>query len=136
MVSSSPTTAPAELSRLTSPARPELLVTVIVWVPVTAVDHSGAQLVGCRSTALAPLVAAAGGAAIVAPAASAGAATRTPATSQGRRPATRSQLFGAAGSVLACPDLACPAFACSVFAGAVFAGTPRPALTNAGMTTT
>src|ERR1700749_716449 len=60
MVSSSPTTAPAELSRLTSPARPELLVTVIVWVPVTAVDHSGAQLGRLTVTALAARVAGGG----------------------------------------------------------------------------
>src|SRR6202034_1094804 len=106
MVSISPTTAPAELSRLTSPARPELLVTVIVWVPVTAVDHSGAQLLRLTVTALAaPVAAAGGGAPLAAPPASAAAATRPPATSHGRRPATRSQLFGAAGSALTCSAL-------------------------------
>ena len=91
MVSISPTTAPAALSRLTSPARPELLVTVIVWVPVVAVDHSGAQSVRLTVTVLAAPVAAAGSAAIVTPAASAGTAIRTPATSHGRPAATRSQ---------------------------------------------
>src|SRR3984957_6405286 len=91
MVSSSPMTAPEASSRLTSPASPELLVTVIVWVPGFADVHSGAQPARVTVTPLALLDAAAGSVAIVAPAAIAGTAISTPATSHGRLPATRSQ---------------------------------------------
>src|SRR3981081_2242906 len=90
--------APAELSSLISPARPELFVTVIVWVPLETVDHSGAQSVRLTGTGLAAPVAAAGSAAIVTPAASAGTVISAPATSQGRPPAIRSQLLGAEGA--------------------------------------
>ena len=109
IVSISPTTAPAALSRLISPARPELLLTVNVCVPVVPDVHSGAQSVFVTVMAIPAVVAAAGSAAIVAPAARAGTATRTPATAHGRRPASRSHrspvslssgAFGASGEAI------------------------------------
>ena len=98
-----------------------------VWVPLEAVDHSGAQSVRLTVTVLAAPVAAAGSAAIVTPAASAGTVISTPATSHGRPPAIRAQLLGAEGATAgAAAVLACPVLALTV----------RPALTKAGMTTT
>ena len=66
-VSISPTTAPAALSRLISPAMPELLATVNVWLPDWAEVNSGAHSVLLTVTASAALLAAAGIAAIVTP---------------------------------------------------------------------
>ena len=131
MVSISPMTAPEASSRLTSPASPELLVTVIVWVPGSADVHSGAQLVRVTVTLLAAPAADAGSAAMVAPAATAGTAISTPATSHGRPPATRSQRRpsgrAARGSRAAGGQRA-------GLAG--LRGAARPAFTKAGMTTT
>src|SRR5215469_7348594 len=93
IVSISPTIAPPALSSLTSPASPELLVTVNVCVPVVPAVHSGAQSVFVTVTVVPARVALAGSAAIAAPAARAGTATRTPATAHGRRPARCSHLL-------------------------------------------
>src|SRR5580693_5007912 len=90
-VSISPTTAPPASSRLISPAMPELLTTVNVWLPDWAEVNSGAQSVLLTVTASAALPAAPGIAAIVSPAARAGTTMRTPATTHGRPPASRSQ---------------------------------------------
>src|SRR5580692_2128870 len=128
-VSISPTTAPAALSRLISPAMPELLATVNVWLPDWAEVNSGAHSVLLTVTASAALPAAGGIAAIVTPAARAGTTMRTPATTHGRPPASRSQRptpgagDGAAGGGAA-------------GGGAAGGLTARPAFTNAGMTTT
>ena len=127
IVSISPTTAPAALSRLISPARPELLATVNVCVPVVPEVHSGAQSVFVTVMAIPAVVAAAGSAAIVAPAARAGTATRTPATAHGRRPASRSHGPGPRES----PPGGLAGFSAG-FRGLLAAG---PAVTNAGMTT-
>src|SRR5487761_238977 len=135
--------APAELFSLISPAKPELLVTVIVWVPLAAVDHSGAQPVRLTVTVLAAPVAAPGSAAIVMPAASAGTVISAPATSHGRPPATRSHWpswrEAADSTALAtrCAVAAAAAAGVAVLAVEVLlAWTVRPAFTKAGMTTT
>ena len=133
IVSISPTTAPAALSRLISPASPELLATVNVCVPVVPEVHSGAQSVFVTVMAIPAVVAAAGSAAIVAPAARAGTATRTPATAHGRRPARRSHWPGAAGVSGAGAGSA--GFSAGVSAGFSAGLAAGPAVTNAGMTT-
>src|SRR5487761_836055 len=129
--------APAELFSLISPAKPEVLVTVIVWVPLAAVDHSGAQPVRLTVTVLAAPVAAPGSAAIAGP------VTGAPATSHGRPPATRSHWpswrEAADSTALAtrCAVAAAAAAGVAVLAVEVLlAWTVRPAFTKAGMTTT
>ena len=58
MVSISPTISPAALSRLISPASPDLLATVNVWVPAVAEVQSGAQPVLVTVMAIPAVVAA------------------------------------------------------------------------------
>src|SRR5882672_7349750 len=127
MVSISPMTAPEASSRLISPASPEWLVTVMIWVPGSADVHSGTQLARVTVTPLAASAAGAGSVAMVAPAATAGTAISTPATSHGRPPATRSHRPG--------PRVVpgCPAPA-GVAAGAAVlpAGTASAAAVSAG----
>ena len=133
IVSISPTTAPAALSRLISPASPELLATVNVCVPVVPEVHSGAQPVFVTVMAIPAVVAAAGSAAIVAPAARAGTATRTPATAHGRASGEALPLAGGRGSLRRGSGLSglLAGFSAGFSAGL----TTGPAVTNAGMTT-
>ena len=93
-VSISATTAPAALTRLTSPALLDWLVTVNVCGPVVAADQSFAHPVLVTVTAVVADALAAGRATIAAAAATAGVTTSTPATAQGRRPASCSQRRG------------------------------------------
>ncbi|SRR5579875_1217858 len=121
MVSISPATPPEALSRSISPARPDWLSTVIVWVPGRAEVHSGAHSARVTVTIAVAAGLAAGSTAIVVPAASDGTTTSTPATAHGRRPASRSQR----------PAVPVPLAA----AEAAGPGAARPAWMNAGMTT-
>jgi hypothetical protein len=132
---------------------PESLATVNVWLPDWAAVNSGAHSVLDTVTASAALPAAAGMATIVRPAASAGTAMRTPATTHGRPPASRSQrlrpgaLAAAADEEAAiagtgvCCGVAALSGATPAASGRAVSGrgaglTARPALMNAGMTTT
>ena len=119
-VSISPTTPPAALTRLISPAWPDWLRTVNVRVPAWAAVQSRAQPVPVTVTAVPAAATADGSAAMVTPAASAGTTTSTPATAHGRRAARRSQ-----------PG----ALALSGLGWGFSAGAARPARRKSGMTT-